>query len=207
MEDCKRENRTKYVFMEILAVAFLATGGIFVRSCGIDSINCAFYRILFSILFIYKFAKKHFSLLSKKDVAILLASGVFFATDITVANVAFKCTSIANVNLLCNLTPLTIIPITYFVFKERIPKFYYVGVAVALVGVVLLISGKTDPTASSYFGDLLGFASSMFYLTGELRVPGRCWMAPRLCPRGPPKSRGVSASLTSPTTALISGAS
>ena len=159
----ERKNQTTYVLLELVAVAFLATGGIFVRLCEIEPIGCGFYRIFFSLPFLYPFARKEFGLLNKKDILILLLSGIFFATDIALAYVAFDYTSVANVNILCTLTPLTIIPVTAFLFKEKIPKYYLLGAFVAIAGVVILVNGKTNPAEGNYFGDFLALASSVFY--------------------------------------------
>ena len=159
----ERKNQTNFILLEFVAVAFLATGGIFIRLCNIDPIGCGFYRIFFSLPFLYPFARKEFHLLKKNDVLILLLSGIFFATDIALAYVAFEMTSVANVNILCTLTPLTIVPVTAFVFKEKIPKYYLLGALVAIAGVILLVCGKTAPTESNYIGDLLALASSVFY--------------------------------------------
>jgi len=158
-----RENHAKYIFLELIAVAFLATGGIFIRICSIDPVNCGFYRVLFSMPFLYPFAKKQFYLLQKKDVILLLISGIFFATDIALANMGFLYTSVANVNLLSTLTPLTIVPVSFLMFKEKFPGFYGIVAFIALVGGVLLIGGKIRPTLSNYFGDILALLSSVFY--------------------------------------------
>ena len=160
----ERKNQTNFILLEFVSVAFLATGGIFIRLCNIDPIGCGFYRIFFSLPFLYPFARKEFHLLKKNDVLILLLSGIFFATDIALAYVAFEMTSVANVNILCTLTPLTIVPVTAFVFKEKIPKYYLLGALVAIAGVILLVCGKTAPTESNYLGDLLALASSVFYV-------------------------------------------
>lgn len=174
-----RGNKTKYVLLEFVAIAFLATGGIFVRFCGISPVNCGFYRVFFSLPFLYPSARKHFSLLGRKDIALLLVSGIFFATDIALANFSFHYTSVANVNMLSNLTPLTIVPVTYFVFKEKIPRYYLFGVVVAIIGVFVLIGGKVNPTETNYVGDIMALLASVFYATFLLisykmrdRIPG-----------------------------------
>ncbi len=159
----KKETNTNYIILEFVAVAFLATGGIFVRSSNLSPINCGFYRMLFALPFLYWGARKELRFLDKKDILLLLLSGIFFATDVGLANVAFRITSVANVNLLSTLTPLTIVPVTFLVFKEKIPKLYPVGLIVALIGVFVLVSGKINPTEANYIGDIMAFASSVFY--------------------------------------------
>lgn len=156
-------NILKYILLELVAVAFLATGGIFVRSCNLPPVNCGFYRIFFALPFLFWNGRKELHLLSKKDTVILLLAGIFFATDVGLANMAFSRTSVANVNLLSTLTPLTIVPVTYFVFKEKIPRLYPVGLVVSLIGVFILVSGKMNPTDADYIGDIMAFTSSAFY--------------------------------------------
>ena len=52
----QRGNATKYVLLALLAVAFLATGGIFVKQSGLGPINTGFYRMLFSIPLLWPLA-------------------------------------------------------------------------------------------------------------------------------------------------------
>lgn len=94
---------------------------------------------------------------------ILGAAGVFLAGDIALWNLSFSYTSVANANLLTNLTPFRVIPASYFLFKERASKFFLVGASITLIGVFILLGGKLDPTPESYVGDLLAFCASIFY--------------------------------------------
>ena len=52
----QRGNATRYVLLAMLAVAFLATGGIFVKQSGLGPINTGFYRMLFSIPLLWPLA-------------------------------------------------------------------------------------------------------------------------------------------------------
>ncbi|MDR3177624.1 MAG: DMT family transporter, partial [Campylobacteraceae bacterium] len=72
-------------------------------------------------------------------------------------------TTVANANLLANLTPFTVIPIAYFVFKEKIPKLFFIGAVITMAGVIVLLSGKIHPSADNFKGDLLSFLTSIFY--------------------------------------------
>ena len=158
-----RENNTKDIFLELLAVAFLATGGIFVKYSSLSPINTGFYRVLFSLPLLFPLAYKNLKELRKKDVCILFFAGVFLAGDVSLWNLSFSYTSVANANLLTNLTPFTVIPVSYFLFKEKIPKYFFVGAAVTLLGIFVLLGGKINPSTSNYFGDFLAFCASFFY--------------------------------------------
>lgn len=159
----ERHNETRDVLLELVAVAFLATGGIFVKFSALSPINTGFYRVLFSIPLLFPLAYRNLKQLTIKDAATLFCAGLFLAGDISLWNLSFSYTSVANANLLTNLTPFTVIPISYFLFKEKIPKFFFVGAGITIIGVFILIGGKVHPSTSNYFGDFLAFCASFFY--------------------------------------------
>lgn len=163
MNTTVRNNETRYILLELLAVAFLATGGILVKLSALSPINTGFYRVLFSLPLLFPLAYPHLHQLRKKDVLILLLAGVFLAGDISLWNLSFHYTSVANANLLTNLTPFTVIPFSFFLFREKIPKFFLPGTAITILGVFVLIAGKADPGGSHHFGDLLSLSASFFY--------------------------------------------
>jgi len=158
-----RNNETKYILLELLAIAFLATGGILVKMSALSPINTGFYRVLFSLPLLFPLAYKYLKQLNKKDTVILLLAGIFLAGDISLWNLSFHYTSVANANLLANLTPFTVIPFSYFIFKERMPKFFLAGAVITIAGVFILIAGKSDTSGSSYLGDFLSLCASIFY--------------------------------------------
>ncbi len=158
-----RTNANKDVLIELIAVAFLATGGIWVKCSGLAPINTGFYRVLFSLPFLLPLAWKNLGKLSKKEVIILVLAGAFLAGDVSLWNLSFSYTSVANANLLANLTPFTVIPLSYILFKERIPRFFLISVAITLLGVFILLGGKVSPNPDNYLGDLLAFGASFFY--------------------------------------------
>lgn len=158
-----RHNKTKDILLELVAVVFLATGGIFVKYSALSPINTGFYRVLFSLPILYPLAYKNLKRLKRKDIIILFLAGVFLAGDISLWNLSFSYTSVANANLLTNLTPFTVIPVSFFVFKEKIPRFFFAGAIITLLGVFILIGGKINPNTHNYFGDFLAFCASFFY--------------------------------------------
>ena len=163
MKVMERNNETKDVLLELVAVAFLATGGIFVKLSALPPINTGFYRVLFSIPLLLPLAFKGLKTLRKKDILILFLAGCFLAGDVALWNLSFSYTSVANANLLTNLTPFTVIPISYFLFREKIPKFFLLGAVITMSGVFVLLGGKINPIESNYLGDFLAFCASFFY--------------------------------------------
>lgn len=158
-----RNNETKYVLLEFLGIIFLATGGIFVKMSALSPINTGMYRVLFAIPVLYMMARKNLSNLKKSDIVLLFFAGVFLAGDIALWNMAFHYTTVANANLLTNLTPFIVVPVSFFLLKEKIPKLFLPGLGITLLGVFILIGGKAAPVPSNYWGDLLAFGACFFY--------------------------------------------
>jgi len=159
----KRENRTKDVIIQLIATLFLSTSGIFVRNISIDPLNVGFYRILFSMFLLYPLVRKNLKNLSRKDWILLLLSGAALGGDIAFCNIAFDYTSLANVSVLTNMTSFVVVPVSYFIFKEKVPKMFFPGAILAIIGVVVLIKGKAEVAPSGYFGDFLAIVACIMY--------------------------------------------
>lgn len=159
----ERRNETKYVFLALLAVSMLASSGIFVRYSYLAPVNTGFWRCVFALPFLFFLARKDLCALHKKDVLIIFIAGIFFAMDLLLYNLAMVRTSMANTNLLSNLTAFVIVPASYYIFKEKIPKGFFPGAAIAIIGVVILVLGKKTPSETNYIGDLMAFGASFFY--------------------------------------------
>lgn len=150
------------IILSFLAVLCLSTGGIFVKISSLPPINTAFYRILFAIIILFPFVYKDLKHISKKTYLIVLFSGVFLAIDLILWNESFSYTSVANANLFVNLVPFTTIPLSYFIFKERINQNFLFGLSVAIIGIIILMSRKFQESGSIK-GDTLAFFASVFY--------------------------------------------
>lgn len=159
----ERKNETKYVFLALLAVSMLASSGIFVRYSLLPPVNTGFWRCVFALPFLFFLARKDLHTLKKKDILIIFIAGIFFALDLLLYNLAMVRTSMANTNLLSNLTAFVIVPASYFIFKEKIPKGFFLGAVIAVIGVIVLVLGKTTPSGTNYIGDLMAFGASFFY--------------------------------------------
>ena len=165
-----RRNETKYFILIFVAICFLATGGIFVKLSELPPINTGFYRVLFSIPMLMPFLKKEDLKLTKKQVVTILLAGAFLAGDLALWNISFSYTSVANANLLANLTPFTVIPCSYFLFKEKMTKRFLLGGFITLLGVFVLMSNKVTLSRERMIGDLLCLATSVFYAMFMLTV-------------------------------------
>lgn len=163
----------KNTLLTLFFVSCLATGGIFVKLSSLPPISTGFYRILLSLPLLYLFAKwetKNVASVSPKDKGILLLAGAFLAADLILWNISFHYTTVANANLLANLVPFTIIPVSYFVYQEKISFRFFISLIITLFGLAILIGGKTSITSDNLFGDFLAASTSLFYAAFLLTV-------------------------------------
>lgn len=163
----------KNTLLTLFFVSCLATGGIFVKLSSLPPISTGFYRILLSLPLLYLFAKwetKNVASVSQKDKGILLLAGAFLAADLILWNISFHYTTVANANLLANLVPFTIIPVSYFVYQEKISFRFFISLIITLFGLAILIGGKTSITSDNLFGDFLAASTSLFYAAFLLTV-------------------------------------
>lgn len=156
--------KSRSFFLTIFFVSCLATGGIFVKLSDLGPVATGFYRVLFSIPILYpllKFEKGNH--LSIRDKSLVFVAGMFLAGDLILWNISFHYTTVANANLLANLVPFTIVPAAYFIYKEKISRNFLISLLVTLIGLVVLMEGKGDLSNGSLYGDMLAFATSIFY--------------------------------------------
>jgi drug/metabolite transporter (DMT)-like permease len=94
--------------------------------------------------------------------ALATFGGVFFGVDIALYHIALQMTSVANATLLAHAAPLWVALGALVFFRERLPLLFWLGMAMAAAGVVLVMSaGFANLTLGS--GDALAITASLFY--------------------------------------------
>lgn len=174
----KRENKTKYIFIELLGITFLASSGIFIRKSSLPPINIGLWRIIFAIPFLFIIAYRDLKNYNKKYIPFMILTGLFLSGDIVFYNNAMLMTSLANTNLFTNLTAFFVVPVSWFIFKEKIPRFYLVGLIIAITGVFILVTGKAEPTKSNYIGDVCALIACLFYSSFSISIYKLCEKVP-----------------------------
>ena len=162
---------TKYFFILMAGVACLASGGVFVKISELGPIATAFYRILLAMPLALAWARfspaprPRAGLLNipRGDFLLLAASGAFLALDLILWHISFHYTTMANANLLVNLVPFVVVPVSMVLFGERVSAMFLAGLAAAVCGVGVLMSGKISPSPDNFFGDMLAAGAAVFY--------------------------------------------
>lgn len=142
---------------------FNATSGIWIRLSGQGPVGTAMWRALIAIPLLAFAGAKGIKGAPKKDILIMLIAGAFLGGELIFFNRALVMTSVANANLFGNLTAVIIVPVSYFLFKEKIPKLFFLGAGIAIIGVIILVNGKADPQPSNYIGDIYAGIVALLY--------------------------------------------
>ncbi|MCP3679298.1 MAG: DMT family transporter [Gammaproteobacteria bacterium] len=161
----------------ILAVACMAASGVFVRFSHVGPAASGAWRIIIALPILMALNqhnrrdKEHKKISwGSKDFWLLQIAGACLGLDITVWNISFFYTTLAEANLLVNLVPFIAIPMACLLFKERISGKFILGLAIAMVGIVLLMFSHSDHSHDAYltpsrhiFGNLLAISAAVFY--------------------------------------------
>ncbi len=94
---------------------------------------------------------------------LMLAAGLFFAGDLAVWHWSIRFTSVANSTLLANLAPIYVVLYARFVHRQRASRRFLGAMAVAMVGMVLLIGRDFRLDGRALLGDVLGVVTAAFY--------------------------------------------
>lgn len=163
----------KYV---LLLLAVLATSGsaYFVREADVHPILLASYRQLIAALVLspvfLSLLRKHPEISVKKLFIAVIPPAVLLSAELSVWNVAARTTEMANASLLINLMPLAMPFVLFGLYRERINGREMKATAIALAGLVLLVSA--DIASSNFLGDGLAL-TAMVMLTIYLTMARR----------------------------------
>lgn len=100
----------------------------------------------------------------------LVLAGVYFAGDLSFWHVSILLTSVATSTLLANLAPIFVTLAGWLWLKEKVSGRFVLGLAVAMVGVSLLIGLDLQAGRSALVGDACGFVTALFYAAYILQI-------------------------------------
>lgn len=154
-----------------VGVIALSLSAMFVRWAQAPGPVTGFYRLLFSTILLTPF----FILRQRKSdhmaPSVMLfpaLAGIFTALDFTLWNSSLDFTTASNATLLGNTSPLWVALVAMIVFRERLRGKFWLGLAVALTGALLVMG--TDFLLHPRFGlgDLMACGAGIFYAAYQL---------------------------------------
>lgn len=150
----------------VLCVAWSAT---LVKLASVPGPVSAFYRLLFASLILLPWQAPHLPLRARPTLsALAVAGGVLFALNAVLWNTSLLLTTAANSTVLANTAPLWVGLGTLGLFRQRLPRLFWPGLAVAFGGVTLLLGRDLLVNPRFGLGDLLAMAAAVLYAASLL---------------------------------------
>lgn len=151
----------------ILGGAAIGGSPIFVRLSEVGPMATAFWRVALALIpiFIFSLIKKDSGPKPEKlsDYAMLILPGVILAADLAAWHLSITMTSVANATLLANLAPVFVTVIGFIFFRAPVSRIFVMGLALALVGVIVLKGGPSAFGNGDLRGDGVAIIAAVFY--------------------------------------------
>jgi drug/metabolite transporter (DMT)-like permease len=152
-----------------------------VRWAGVPGVTSAFYRVLVAavILVPYWLFSRRGSIPPTSAILLALLGGAFFGMDLALFNTAVLRTSATNAMVLTNNSPVFVGIATWLLFRERPRITFWIGLALALAGCLVIVAGDMMKHGGvgigDFGGDMLASAASVFFAaylvtTGRIRA-------------------------------------
>ncbi len=159
-----KESKAKMLF--ILSMLIFSTIGIFRRNIEVSSSVIALYRGVIGVVFILivlavKKQKINFTVI-KENLVLLLISGISLGLNWVLLFESYKYTTIATATLCYYMSPIIVIILSHFLFKERLNKFKIFCISLALLGMAL-ITGFFGTNTLEIKGVVYGLSAACLY--------------------------------------------
>jgi len=150
----------------VIGILCISFSPIFVKLAGVSPIGCAFYRVFFAWLCLlpYCIVKNKFRV-EKRQLIIAVLAGIIFAADVAVWNLSLLKISATVSTLIANLAPVWVGLFSFLLFKKSSGKLFWIGTAVAIAGMVVLVGYQHILHLELNAGILLAVLASLFYAT------------------------------------------
>ncbi|WLR99924.1 DMT family transporter [Shinella sumterensis] len=152
-----------------LLVGGIAIGGspIFVRFSEVGPMATAFWRVALALVpfFIVSRALPQADERPSglRDRLFLFLPGIFLAADLGSWHLSLHMTSVANATLFANVAPVFVTLGSWLLFRTTITPVFLAGLALALIGVVVLKGGPAALGGGQMAGDATAVVAAMFY--------------------------------------------
>ncbi len=150
----------------LIGIIAVSTASIFVRLSSSPALVIAAYRMLFASILMGLLGinnLKNIRALSRKEVLILLISGIALGAHFGAWTTSLFYTSIAANTILTDSSPMFVVIISYVLLKEPTKLRELLGIIISLIGAVIIASGPaTIKNMNNLYGDLLALLSAFF---------------------------------------------
>jgi drug/metabolite transporter (DMT)-like permease len=146
----------------------IALSPIFVRLSEAGPTATAFWRVTLAVPVLWIFFRPPL----RGPKLLFLAAGAAFAGDLAFWHTSIQLTSVANSTLLANLASIFVTLAAWILWRQRPRALFLAALALALIGVGLLVHTSLSFSRTALLGDALGVVTAMFYAWYILAVKG-----------------------------------
>jgi drug/metabolite transporter (DMT)-like permease len=155
-----------------IAIGF---AGILMRLSDVSPVASAFWRMALAapVLWVWAWHVRAQDESMGRSIGfapVLLLAGFFFAGDMGIWHLSLHYTTVANASLLSNFAPIFIALWMWGYHRIRFARIFIVGMAVALIGAILLIGPNAAMSGDRLLGDGLGLITAVFYAGYQLAI-------------------------------------
>ena len=164
----RRGGRSSSLVVGAIAISF---AGILVRLSEVGPAATGFYRFLFALPLLWLWMA--FGEPAPTGSAgwppdgrafrLIALGGLFLGLDLVVWNWAIHLSSVSNATLLGNAAPIWVALAGWLFFRERFTWSFLAGLALAIVGIGLLLGGSFSLSIDHAVGDILGVVAGALW--------------------------------------------
>ena len=164
-----KKQKSAKIMLSVSMIIF-GTLGVFTRNIGVTSGELALYRAILAALllagyFLVTKQKIEFKAI-KKELVLLLLSGVAMGINWILLFEAYKYTTISAATLSYYFAPVIVTVACPLLFREKLTRKQIVCFILSTVGLVLIIGfDGLSGSGTHLFGILLGLGAAVFYAT------------------------------------------
>jgi drug/metabolite transporter (DMT)-like permease len=148
----------------LLGAVLIGFAPIFVRLSDVGLTAVGFWRMALALpLLGILMLKETGGIKIKPGLGWLLLAGAFFCGDLVFWHQSIHMSSVANATLMTNLAPVFVTLAAFFLFGERFRGVFIAGIALAIAGAIVLMSGSLQFGMQHLHGDLFAVVSAAFY--------------------------------------------
>jgi drug/metabolite transporter (DMT)-like permease len=143
---------------------------ILVRVSPVGPVTTAFWRVALAVfplllVFTYNAREGKAGKLPQRFEEHVAAAipGIFLAADLAAWHVSLHMTSVANATLLANMTPIFATLGGWLIWRQRVSRVFIVGLAVSIIGVIVLRGGPAAVGGGNVHGDAIALVAAAFY--------------------------------------------